>query len=229
MNIAVIPARGGSKRIPRKNVKKFHGLPVISYAIKAAKKSQIFDEVIVSTDDEEIADIASSFGATIPWMRPMDLSDDYSTTISVMRDAVKRLEVSFVDLENVCCIYPATPFLSPKDLLHSFNVLESGNWSYVFSGVRARISPLRYLSLGMSGEVVNHMPELGILRTQDLKDFYMDAGQFYWGKKSSWSSGLPIFADHSTIIELPHERGIDIDTMEDWNYAEYLFKASIIE
>ena len=114
MNIAVIPARGGSKRIPRKNIKLFYGLPVIAYAIKAAKDSEIFDEIIVSTDDEEIAEVAINFGAAVPWMRPKDLSDDYATTVSVMQDAVKKLKMNLINLENICCIYPVTPLLKPN-------------------------------------------------------------------------------------------------------------------
>jgi pseudaminic acid cytidylyltransferase len=114
MNIAVIPARGGSKRIPRKNIKLFNGLPVIAYAIRAAKESGVFSEIVVSTEDEEIAEVATSFGAAIPWMRPKNLSEDNSTTVSVMQDAVMKLKSCFDELEYVCCIYPATPLLQPR-------------------------------------------------------------------------------------------------------------------
>ena len=128
MNIAIIPARGGSKRIPRKNIKLFHGLPVIVYAIKAAKESEIFDEVFVSTDDEEIAEVATSFGATIPWMRSKDLSDDHATTIHVMQDTVNKLSTNLIDLENICCVYPVTPLLRPNFLSQGFKTLQDGNW-----------------------------------------------------------------------------------------------------
>ena len=223
MNIAVIPARGGSKRIPRKSIKPFHGLPVIAYAIKVAKESEVFDEVFVSTDDEEIAEVAVSFGATIPWLRSKDLSDDHSTTISVMQDAVKRLKLDLMDLENICCIYPATPLLKPSFLSQGLNILESGDWDYVFSGSKASTPPQRYFSLGISKEVKMLFPEFEETRTQDFARIYHDAGQFYWGRKSSWDSGLPIFLSKSTILEIPSNSVVDIDTPEDWHYAEALF------
>ena len=224
MNIAVIPARGGSKRIPRKNIKLFHGLPIIAYAIAAARESAIFDEIVVSTDDEEIAEIAISFGASIPWMRAQDLSDDYASTISVMQDAVKRLDFNLVNLENICCIYPATPLLKPNFLLQGLRVLKNGNWEYVFSGLRTNTPLQRYFSLGISKEVEMLSPEFEATLTQDLEHYYSDAGQFYWGRTSSWDSGLPIFSSKSTILEIPGESAIDIDTPEDWHYAENLFK-----
>jgi len=223
MNIAVIPARGGSKRIPRKNIKLFDGLPIIAYAIKAAKESEVFDEVFVSTDDEEIANVAVSFGATIPWLRSKDLSDDFTTTVSVMQDAVKRLILSQMDLQNICCIYPATPLLKPNFLSQGLKILEDGDWDYVFSGLSASTPPQRYFSLGASREVEMLFPEFEVTRTQDFGHIYHDAGQFYWGRKSSWESGLPIFSSKSTILEIPGKSAVDIDTSEDWHYAEVLF------
>ena len=224
MNIAVIPARGGSKRIPRKNIKLFHGLPVIAYAINAARESELFDEIIVSTDDEEIAAVANSFGATIPWLRAKKLSDDYATTVSVMQDAVKRLELSQFNLENICCIYPATPFLKPAFLSEGLKILREGDWSYVFSGLKSSIPLQRIFSLGNSKKVEMLFPEYEVTRTQDLENYYSDAGQFYWGRKSAWDSGLPIFSSRSTILEIPSESAIDIDTPEDWHRAELLFE-----
>jgi len=223
MNIAVIPARGGSKRIPRKNIKLFHGLPVIAYAIKAAKESDVFDEVFVSTDDEEIAEIAISFGATIPWMRPKALSDDYATTISVMQHAAKKLKTDLVDTKNICCIYPATPLLKPRFLSEGLKVLEEGDWSYAFSGIKSSTHPQRFFSLGSSNGVEMLFPEYETTRSQELADFFYDAGQFYWGTKSAWESGLPIFSSKSTIVEMPSGSAVDIDTLEDWHYAEALF------
>ena len=224
MNIAVIPARGGSKRIPRKNIKLFHGLPVIAYAIKAAKESEVFDEVFVSTDDEEIAEIAKSFGAKIPWLRSKDLSGDNVTTIRVIQDAVKKLKTNLIGLENLCCIYPATPLLKPSSLSQGLKILDNGDWSYVFSALKASNSPQRYFSLGKSKEVEMLFPEFEATRTQDLATTYLDAGQFYWGKMSAWESGLPIFSSNSTIIELSNESAVDIDTPEDWYEAERLFE-----
>jgi N-acylneuraminate cytidylyltransferase len=136
MNIAVIPARGGSKRILRKNVKLFHGLPVIAYAIKVARESGVFDEIIVSTDDEEIAAIARSFGGTTPWIRSKELSDDFTTTLSVIQDASIRLKLEKKGLENICCIYPATPLLKSNFISQGLQLLESENWNYVFSATK---------------------------------------------------------------------------------------------
>jgi pseudaminic acid cytidylyltransferase len=223
MNIAVIPARGGSKRIPRKNIKLFHGLPVIAYAIKAAKESEIFDEVFVSTDDSEIAQIAESFGATVPWLRPKDLSDDYATTVSVMKDAVEKLKTNLIDLENICCIYPTTPLLKPSFISQGLQILEDGDWDYVLSASRAETPPERFFSLGANKRVEMHFPEHEVTRTQEFLTAYHDAGQFYFGRRSSWESGLQIFSSRSTIIEIPRELSVDIDTLDDWHYAEYLF------
>ncbi len=222
-SVAIIPARGGSKRIPRKNLKLFNGLPVIAYAIKMAKEIEIFDEVIVSTDDEEIAETAISFGATIPWMRPKDLADDYATTVNVMQHAVKKLRVSLANLENVCCIYPATPLLRSKFLLEGQKILVNEDWNYVFAGLRVQNNPKRFFSLGKGKGVEMLFPQQASTRTQDLEAMYHDAGQFYWGKASAWELGLPILSTISTIIELPSDSVIDIDTEADWYEAERLY------
>jgi pseudaminic acid cytidylyltransferase len=223
MNIAVIPARGGSKRIPRKNIKLFHGLPIIAYAIKTALKSEIFDEVFVSTDDEEIAEVASSFGATVPWIRQKKLSGDFTTTVDVMQNAVKNLEKSLTGLENICCIYPATPLLMPKYLTQGLEILKNSEWDYVVSIAIANTPPERSMSIGKGNELLMRFPEYEVTRTQDFPATYHDAGQFYWGKKTAWESALPIFTSKSTFIELPKEYAVDIDTLDDWHYTEQLF------
>lgn len=225
MNIAVIPARGGSKRIPRKNVKLFHGLPIISYAINTATKSGIFDKVVVSTDDAEIAEIAKSYGAEIPWMRSKELSGDHVTTISVMQDAAKKLGADFVGLENVCCIYPATPLLKTNFLSRGLDLLTDGGWNYVFSAVAVESHPHRFFSLTPSNGVKMLFPNFEKSRTQDLESTYCDAGQFYWGTKKSWSAGLPILSMNSTILELPTNLTIDIDTISDWKIAENRYES----
>jgi pseudaminic acid cytidylyltransferase len=229
MNIAVIPARGGSKRIPRKNIKLFHGLPVIAYAIKTAKESGVFSEVFVSTDDEEIAEVAESFGATIPWMRPKDLSDDYTTTVSVMQDAVNKLKSNFNELEYVCCIYPATPLLQANFISQGLQILKVGDWDYVLSASRAATPPERFFSLDSSKGVKMHFSENKATRTQDFLPAYHDVGQFYFGRRSSWESGLQILSSKSTIIEIPRELSVDIDTLGDWHYAEHLFAMQRME
>jgi pseudaminic acid cytidylyltransferase len=223
MNIAVIPARGGSKRIPRKNIKLFHGLPIIAYAIKTARESQVFDEVFVSTDDQEIADIATSFGAIIPWLRANDLSDDHATTVRVMQDAVIKLKSDIKHIENVCCIYPATPLLKSEYVAKGLQILNNQDWSYVFSSLKTSAYPQRLFSLGTSTGVEMLFPGYEGSRTQDLPHYYQDAGQFYWGRKTSWENGLPIFTSKSTALEIPRELAVDIDTPEDWEYAENLF------
>lgn len=224
MNIAVIPARGGSKRIPRKNIKLFQGLPVISYAIKSAQDSGIFSDIFVSTDDHEIAEIAESFGATVPWMRPKDLATDFSTTVEVMQDAVIKLSSNLNNLENVCCIYPVTPLMGVNHLLRGLEILTVGEWDYVISALKATPSPDRIFSLGIWHEIRMRFPEYEAIRTQDLPDLFHDAGQFYWGKKSAWQNALPLFTSNSTIIELPKECAVDVDTLDDWHYAEVLFE-----
>ena len=229
MNIAVIPARGGSKRIPRKNIKPFHGVPVIAYAIKTAKESGVFSEIFVSTDDEEIAEVAESFGATIPWMRPKELSDVHATTVSVMKDAVNKLKSSLNELEYVCCIYPATPLLQPSFISQGLQILKDGDWDYVLSAARAETPPERFFSLDSANGVEMHFPGHKAVRTQDFLPSYHDAGQFYFGKSSSWESGVPIFSSKSTIIEIPRELSVDVDTLDDWHYAEHLFAMQRME
>ena len=223
MNIAIIPARGGSKRIPRKNIKLFHGLPVIAYAIRAARESGVFDEVLVSTDDWEIAEIAQDYGAVVPWMRSIQLSDDYVTTAAVMQDALKRLDSNSNNLENVCCIYATTPLLMPHFLSQGLKILLDGDWNYVVSASRINTPPERFLSLAENREIMMRFPDYEKTRTQDLPSTFHDAGQFYWGKKAAWASGLPIFTSNSTILELPREFAVDLDTLDDWHYAERLF------
>jgi N-acylneuraminate cytidylyltransferase len=223
MNIAVIPARGGSKRIPRKNIKEFNGKPAISYAIKAALESQVFSEVIVSTDDEEIAEYSRSQGAKIPWLRSEQLSNDFATTLQVMQDAVLNLESD--NLDNVCCIYPVTPLLRPKYISEGLRVLNNGNWTYVFSAIKNDSNPQRFFTLNSSNSVSMLFPEFELTRTQDLQQTFYDAGQFYWGKKSAWLDKRPIFDSLSTIIEMSKEDAIDIDTFSHWKLAEDLYSA----
>jgi pseudaminic acid cytidylyltransferase len=223
MNIAIIPARGGSKRIPRKNIKSFYGEPVIAYAIKTALESDVFEDVIVSTDDPEIAEVAISFGARVPWLRKRQLSDDQATTMSVMQDAVGKLQSDMSDLENVCCIYPVTPLLKARDIIRGLSVLEMGQWEYVFSAMKVKTPPQRLFSLEDSKGVKMLHPGFTNSRTQDLDSFYTDAGQFYWGRKMSWISGGTVFSSKSTILELAEDLAVDVDTVDDWNYAEYLY------
>jgi len=222
-NIAVIPARGGSKRIPNKNIKLFHGLPIISYAITNALRSKLFDVVVVTTDSQEIANIATMCGAVVPWLRSEELSNDFATTSQVMKDAYVKINAIYPETKNLCCIYPATPLLMDEHLWQGFRELEKGSWDYVFSATKVLESPDRYFQIRKSRDIEMPKSEYEFSRTQDLSEFYKDAGQFYWGTNESWKLELPIFTSRSTIIDLPSERAVDINTIQDWHYAEFLY------
>ncbi len=223
MDIAIIPARGNSKRIPRKNIKSFHGKPIIAYAIENAIRSRLFSEVYVSTDDLEIAKIAIKFGAKVPWLRSARLSDDYATTVEVIQEEIVKLTEANVDVENLCCIYPTTPFLDTQTLHQGMNILQIGHWDYVISATLAESPPERFFYLDANNRIQVKFPGFETTRTQDIEKSYRDAGQFYWGRVESWKSGLPLFSSRSTFIEIPRALGVDIDTEQDWQYAEKLF------
>lgn len=222
--LAVIPARGGSKRIPRKNIRLFAGKPMIAYAIDAARESGLFDHVLVTTDDPEIADIARAAGAEIPFMRPADLSDDHTPTVPVVQHAIRMA----IDLgwapELVCCIYPGVPLIRVADLLAAKDRLDGGDASYCFPIAEFPSPVQRALRRRENGRVEPLAPENVGIRTQDLEPAYFDAGQFYWGRAEAWLSGLNIHQNGGTIV-LPSWRVVDIDTPEDWDRAEALFRA----
>lgn len=224
MKIAVIPARGGSKRIPRKNIKSFAGKPMIAYAIEAAQRAGVFDRVIVSTDDAEIARIAAAAGAEIPFMRPAHLSDDITPTVPVIAHAIESCIAAGWDVQQVCCIYPGVPLIQHEDLAAAQALLEQGSAAYVFP-VTGFPSPIqRALRRQPDGTTRPFHPEYVNTRTQDLEPAYHDAGQFYWGRTQAWLDGLNIHANGSTIV-LPEWRVVDIDTPADWERAEALFEA----
>ncbi|GEM80850.1 pseudaminic acid cytidylyltransferase [Vibrio superstes] len=223
MNIAIIPARGGSKRIPRKNIKPFHGKPMIAYSIEAALNSGCFDKVIVSTDDQEIADVAIKCGAEVPFLRPKNIADDFATTMDVMQHAIKWCLDQKLNIDNVCCIYATAPFILPKYIQQGLEALSSKNVEYAFSATSFPFAIQRAISVDKNGFVAMFSPEFTNTRSQDLEEAYHDAGQFYWGKPSSFLAGKAIFAEHSKAILLPRKRVQDIDTPEDWELAESLF------
>ncbi len=225
MKVAVIPARGGSKRIPRKNIKSFNGKPMIAWSIEAAKKSGVFDRIIVSTDDDEIASIAKNLGAEVPFIRPAELSNDYTATIPVIRHAVEWLEESGSSPQFVCCIYATAPFIAPLDIEHGLDLLLKTGSEYAFSATSFPFPIQRAVRINNDGRVEMFQPDHFNTRSQDLEDAYHDAGQFYWGKASAWKKDLPIFSDQSVALMLPRERVQDIDTDEDWQRAEWMFKA----
>jgi pseudaminic acid cytidylyltransferase len=223
MDIAIIPARGNSKRIPRKNVKFFHGKPIIAYAIENAIRSRLFAEIYVSTDDLDIAQIAIQFGAKVPWLRSARLSDDYATTVEVIQEEIVKLTQSKADIEDVCCIYPTTPFLDAQTLHQGADILKDGHWDYVISATLAESPPERFFCLDQDNRIQVKFSGFETTRSQDIKASYRDAGQFYWGPVNSWKSGLPLFSSRSTFVEIPRALGVDIDTDQDWQYAEKLF------
>ncbi|WP_339532796.1 pseudaminic acid cytidylyltransferase [Pseudomonas mucidolens] len=225
MRLAVIPARGGSKRIPRKNIKTFCGKPMIAWSIHAALQSGCFDKVIVSTDDEEIAQIAREYGASVPFMRPANLSDDYTGTIPVIQQAIEWCQENGFDAQQVCCLYATAPFVSPDDLRRGLGVLEQSGSQYAFSVTSYAFPIQRAIRLTGAGRVEMFNAEHFCTRSQDLEEGYHDAGQFYWGLASAWLSGKIIFSPESSAVLLPRYRVQDIDTPEDWIRAEWLFKA----
>jgi len=224
MNIAIIPARGGSKRIPRKNIKEFHGKPLIAYSIDAAVKSGCFDRIIVSTDDLEIAEVAKKYGAEVPFLRPDKISDDFATTLDVMSHAVQFLIDSGEKINNICCIYATAPLLIPEYLTQGLKFLvESESVKYAFSTTSFAFPIQRAIKLTSDNRVSMFEPKHLNTRSQDLQEAYHDAGQFYWGTASAFLNKLPIFDEHSVAVKIPRERVQDIDTPEDWSFAEAMY------
>jgi len=223
LRIAVIPARGGSKRIPRKNVKHFHGKPIIAYSIEVAIRSECFDKVIVSTDDPEIARISKQYGAEVPFTRPATLADDHTNTIDVMSHAVGWCARNNWLLTEVCCIYPTAPFLQVDDIRKGLQIIRASDVNFVFSVTSFPFPIQRAIKLSGSGEARMFSPEYEGARSQDLEEAYHDAGQFYWGEASSFSEAKSVFSSNSRCVILPRERSQDIDTEEDWKFAEVLF------
>ena len=223
MRIAIIPARGGSKRIPRKNIKDFHGKPMISYSIEAAKNSGCFDKIIVSTDDIEIAEIAKKWGADVPFIRPKKLSDDYTGTIPVINHAIDLLSIrSGEEIKQVCCIYATAPFLLSKYIKEGLNKLIQLNCNYAFSATSYDFPLQRAFKVcGDHIEMLN--PEAFNTRSQDLEEYYHDAGQFYWGTPKSWKEGKSFFSGNSIPIILPKYLVQDIDNQDDWKRAELMY------
>ncbi|MEM6909588.1 MAG: pseudaminic acid cytidylyltransferase [Pseudomonadota bacterium] len=224
MNIAIIPARGGSKRIPRKNIREFCNRPMIAWPIAAAAETGLFDHILVSTDDEEIASVAQQSGAKTPFMRPSELADDHTGTTDVVRHALSWAIDAGWSVEAACCIYATAAFVSPQDLKATFRLLLE-DCDYVFPAVRYGHPPQRGFVSGADGSPQLLQPEQHATRTQDLPAVYHDAGQFYWGRSEAWLENRPFFGPNTRFIELPQSRAWDIDRPEDWTIAERLFAA----
>jgi len=225
MNIAIIPARGGSKRIPKKNIKPFCGKPIIAWSIIAAINSRIFDKIIVSTDSPEIADIAVKYGAEVPFIRPAEFSDDYTGTNEVVKHAIHSLiDLGHNNIEYVCCIYATAPFLKAKYLKIGLEAIKKESVNFAFSVSTFDFPPQRALIL--KDEVVSTKWKNFIYqRSQDLEELYHDAGQFYWGHKNSFLDEVDMFDSNSSAVIIPRRLTQDIDTFEDWELAESMFNA----
>lgn len=224
MRVAVIPARGGSKRIPRKNIKMFCGRPMIAWSILAAQQSDLFEHIIVSTDDEEIAEVARAWGAKTPFVRPPELSDDHAGTTEVIAHATRWLEEQGEPATAVCCIYATAPLLQAEDLVRGLKVLQSGSWAYAFSVAEYSPSVYRAFQALPEGGLAMLFPEFFSTRSQDLPAALHDAAQFYWGRPAAWTQELRIFDRHSMPVVIPRWRVQDIDDMDDWIRAEMIFK-----
>jgi pseudaminic acid cytidylyltransferase len=222
--IAVIPARGGSKRIPRKNIRAFCGKPMIAWPIEAARAAGIFDRILVSTDDREIADIAVQWGGEVPFTRPSDLADDYVGTTEVVGHAAQWARQQGWPVASVCCIYATAALLRAEDLVLGFKTLESGKWRYVFSATEFPTSIFRAMQRLPAGGTRMVFPQHERTRSQDLAPALYDAAQFYWGSAQTWIDKAMIFDEFSTQILIPKARSVDIDSLEDWALAESLFQ-----
>ncbi|MBK1792773.1 pseudaminic acid cytidylyltransferase [Persicirhabdus sediminis] len=221
MNIAIIPARGGSKRIPYKNIKEFHGRPIIEYSIKSALNSKLFDRVVVTTDDPEIAKVAEAAGAEVPFLRESSVSGDYVGVLEVIQDCIVRLGIEDAVFT---CIYATAPLLIPEDLCRGMTMLKNDDSnSFVIASTKYNYPVQRAYYLDENDKLKMLYPEHYSTRSQDLPSVYHDAAMFYMAKASVWLAAKRIYCDDAVIVEIPDNRYCDIDTLEDWTRAEYLF------
>jgi pseudaminic acid cytidylyltransferase len=224
MKLALIPARGGSKRIPRKNIRPFRGKPMIAWSIEAALAAGCFDRILVSTDDEEIAKVAESYGAEVPFLRPAHLADDQATTQAVVMHSADWCQQQGLHVDAVCCLYATAPFVCSDDLLKAARLLEnSPDHSFVFAATSFPFPIQRAIRMNQNGRSSMFQPEHFNSRSQDLEEAYHDAGQFYWARVNAWLNSESIFEDGAPLI-LPRWRVQDIDTEEDWQRAELLHR-----
>lgn len=225
--IAIIPARGGSKRIPRKNVRTFCGKPMIAWSIEAVLAAGVFDAVVVSTDDEEIAAVAKSLGAEVPFVRPPELCGDHVATMPVIVHAIRWWEENRGALEYCCCVYATAPFLRPKYLWEGLDILrQQPEAQFAFSVTSYAFPIFRALRITESGCVEMFWPENELKRSQDLPLAWHDAGQFYWGRRDAFLGEKGFFSAKSYPVVLPMHLVQDIDTIEDWGRAEMMFAAN---
>jgi pseudaminic acid cytidylyltransferase len=223
VRIAIIPARGGSRRIPRKNIRPFCGKPMIAWTIDAARQSRLFDRVLVSTDDAEIGAVAEQWGGEFPFVRPNELSGDHTGTGEVMAHATRWALAAGWPLDAVCCMY-ATPFIQADDLRRGLDVLASGDWSFAVAATEFAAPIFRSFKRREDGGIEMFFPEHFSTRSQDLPRALHDAAQFYWGRPAAWIEGRRIFDRQSAAVMIPRWRVQDIDEPDDWIRAELMFK-----
>ncbi len=224
MNVAIIPARIGSKRIPKKNIKIFHGKPMIAYSIQAALKTKLFSSIIVSTDSMELANIAITYGAEVPFIRPAELSDDFTGTDAVILHALNYLIDHGADIQYVCCIYATAPFISASYIKKGFDLLKKENATSAFSVTTYPYPIYRSLKISEDGRLQMIWPDYMNVRSQDLSEAYHDAGQFYWADAQKYLIEKKIFSKAAVPVVLPRYLVQDIDTDEDWQRAEAMYK-----
>ena len=223
-NLAIIPARGGSKRIPRKNIKDFAGQPMLSYALQAAQQSGLFAQIVVSTDDDEIAAIAAAHGAQVPQRRPPELADDHAGVIPVLQHTIALCRELGWEFEHVCCIYPCVPLLQSSDIVRAFDLMQQAGAEFSFAVCEFSSAIQRALRRTENGAMQAFFPEYTATRSQDLEPAYFDVGQFYWGTQAAWLAGrTPHHGGQACLI--PASRAVDIDTVDDWRRAERMFAA----
>ena len=225
MKLCVIPARGGSKRIAKKNIRDFCGKPIVAYSIEAALASNCFDKVIVSTDDKEIALVANKYGAETPFVRPNELSDDYTGTNDVVKHCIQWFQDQGESISNVCCIYATAPFIQAEYLKKGYEKLINSKKSFVFSVTSFPFPIQRAIRVNVNDEVEAIWPENISKRSQDLEEAYHDAGQFYWGHREAFLNDEVVFSTVSSPVILPRHLVQDIDTMEDWYRAELMYQS----
>lgn len=222
-SVAIITARGGSKRIPKKNIKEFCGKPIIAYSIEAALKSEIFDEVMVSTDSDEIAEIASYFGASVPFRRSKETANDYADTIDVLVEVLKNYNQMGKFYNYFCCIYPTAPFITAEKLRNSFALLQNEDVYNVIPMVRFSFPPQR--GMVRDGKYIKPAyPEYIDERSQDLEEIFHDCGQFYWCKTEAFMKDPDILSNHTVPFLVSELEVQDIDNQTDWELAEMKYK-----
>lgn len=224
MAIAIIPARGGSKRILRKNIRPFCGQPMLAYAILAAQAAGCFSHIVVSTDDEEIAEVARQWGAEVPFMRSASLADDHTGTTPVVIDAIRRLDELGLMAEHYCNIYATVPLIQASDLNNAYQRLLASQAPFIYTVAEFGFPIQRAVRMDEQGRVSPFWPEQMAKRSQDLEAAYQDAGQFYWGSRDAWLAGVSPVGGEVIGYLLPRHRVVDIDTPEDWHLAELLYR-----